>query len=142
MTFFLAMVMPLVDLALANKWTILCFFGLYLILSFIFRRARAAVTIIFGVVALLFILSNVGTIWDLTKETLTQVQKNAEVVSSEYADYVNDNIISNNSLPLDQKINQMIEFGVLGRRDENEVNAPNEDSSQLPETIQKIVDAK
>lgn len=115
MGLFFAAFSPLLSLVVDNMKIILLLLGAYLLLSFIFRRARAAVSLVFGVILLIFIFTNLGKIYDVTTDTLNSVGDSSSQAASEYADYVNEEIIKDDSIPWTEKLSKALEFGLLGR---------------------------
>lgn len=136
MGLFFAAFSPLLSLVVDNMKIILLLLGAYLLLSFIFRRARAAVSLAFGVILLIFIFTNLGKIYDVTTDTLNSVGDSSSQAASEYADYVNEEIIKDDSIPWTEKLSKALEFGLLGRTKDGETSSTkNEKQHTLNDSI-------
>lgn len=114
MTFVASLFYPLVEFLNAYKWYFLIGILLYLVLTIIFRHSRTLITVVFGVLVLVFVITHLGGVYGTLNHLMTSVGNNTQMAAEEYADYLNDNIISDKDADIAEKVQRALNYGVLG----------------------------
>lgn len=106
---------PLAEFFVKHGVIILTAVVIYLILSFLFKGARGAISIIFGAIVLIWLLSNLGGVYDALGELFTNLGDSSTTVSEQYAKDVDEKYMSDDNLTTEEKLRKSIEYGLLGR---------------------------
>ena len=115
---------PLVSFLNAYKWYLLIAALVYLILTLVFKRARAIITILFGLLMLFFLLTHLGGAYGTVKGVMNDMATTPEAVSNEYANYVSDKILSREDLTPAEKLERALTYGLTGSDDSTEEKLP------------------
>lgn len=142
MSFVASLLYPLVKFLDAYKWYFLIAILLYLALTLIFRHSKALITVVFGVCVLVFVVTHLGNVYGTLNGLMTGVEENSKIAAEEYSDYVNDNILSDDSADAAEKLQRALNYGVLGRESMDDEKLPTSDDMTLTETFDYIANTK
>ena len=138
MTFVASLFYPLVEFLNAYKWYFLIGILLYLVLTIIFRHSRTLITVVFGVLVLVFVITHLGGVYGTLNHLMTSVGNNTQMAAEEYADYLNDNIISDKDADIAEKVQRALNYGVLGREELGDEKLPDSSEMDLGETLDYV----
>lgn len=138
MTFVASLFYPLVEFLNAYKWYFLIGILLYLVLTIIFRHSRTLITVVFGVLVLVFVITHLGGVYGTLNHLMTSVGNNTQIAAEEYADYLNDNIISDKDADIAEKVQRALNYGVLGREELGNEKLPDSSEMDLGETLDYV----
>lgn len=138
MTFVASLFYPLVEFLNAYKWYFLIAILIYLVLTIVFRHSRAIITVVFGVLILVFVFTHLGGVYGTLNHLMTDVGNNTQMAAEEYADYLNDNIISDKDADIAEKVQRALNYGILGKEELGEEKLPDSSEMDLGETIDYV----
>lgn len=118
---------PLVSFLNAYKWYLLIAGLIYLVLTLVFKRARAIITILFGLLMLFFLLTHLGGAYKTAKGVMSDMADTSTAVSEEYANYVSDNILPREDLTPAEKLERALTYGLTGSEDDASEELPASD---------------
>lgn len=104
MSFFSALIAPLVNFFLAYKWYFIIAILLYILLTTLFRSARGAITVVFGVLVLFFIISNIGSIFQGLNSLFSDLGHASEQVSTQYSQTITGEVLNEDDLTPGEKV--------------------------------------
>lgn len=104
MSFFSALIAPLVNFFLAYKWYFIIAILLYILLTTLFRSARGAITVVFCVLVLFFIITNIGSIFQGMNLLFSELGQTSEQVSTEYSQTITDKVLHETNLTPGEKV--------------------------------------
>lgn len=143
MSFVATLFQPFLAFLGTYKWYILIAILLYLVLTIVFRHSRALITVVFGTLILIFVITHLGDVYVTLNHLMTQVGENSQVASEQYADYVGDNIISDDDADPVEKLQRALNYGILGKETLGDGNGlPTSDDASLSETIDYVANTK
>lgn len=139
MSFVATLFQPILAFLGAYKWYILIAILLYLVLTILFQHSRALITVVFGIIVLVFAITHMGDIYVSLNHLMTQVGENSQMASEQYTDYVGNNILSDEDASAGEKLQRALNYGILGRETlDEEKKLPTSDEASLGETFNYI----
>lgn len=143
MSFVATLFQPFLAFLGTYKWYILIFILLYLALTIVFRHSRELITVVFGTLIIIFVITHLGDVYVMLNHLMTQVGENSQVASEQYAEYVGDNIIDDDNADAVEKLQRALNYGILGRETLDGGNGlPTSDDASLSETIDYVANTK
>ena len=130
MSFFSALIAPLVNFFLAYKWYFIIAILLYILLTTLFRSARGAITVVFCILVLFFIITNIGSIFRGINTLFTDLGETSEQVTTQYSQTVSDKVLNGPDLTPGEKVSKATMI-FLGIDDESNQSNNNQSSSEV-----------
>lgn len=142
MSFVASLFQPFFEFLGDYKWYILIAILLYLVLTIVFQHSRTLITVVFGTIILIFVITHVGDIYVSLNNLMTKVGENSQVASEQYTDYVENNIL-NDDASTTEKLHRALNYGILGRETlEGEEELPKSSDASLSETVDYVLNSK
>lgn len=117
MAFLMAVFVPIVEFVMKYLAFFVGAVLLYFILSVLFHHSRALIGLIYGIVAILTLMSNMGGAYDALQGLFTQIGDASGKAAQSYQEYVSENIYNDDSLTWYEKLEKTIKAGVVGASD-------------------------
>lgn len=119
MNFFVAIITPIVNFLLTYKWYFIVAIILYILLTTIFKFARGAITIVFGIIVLFFLITHIGSVFSAINTAFEELGNASTAVSNEYSNVLVDKVITDDSLTPGEKVTKATEIFFGLDTDEN-----------------------
>lgn len=110
MNFFVAIITPIVSFLLTYKWYFIIAIILYILLTTIFKFARGAITIVFGIIVLFFLITHIGSVFGAINTAFEELGNASTAVSNEYSNVLVDKVITDDSLTPGEKVTKATEI--------------------------------
>lgn len=123
------------------RWYFIIAIGLYIILTVTFKWARQAITVVFAILALFFCLSHLPHIYNTIGTLLREMETTTGAAADMYVDYVTENILSDNTLKPEEKLDKAIQYALSGKIDNSEAKLPTAKDKTFKETLDYVVDS-
>lgn len=85
-----------------------------------------------------FVITHLGGVYGTLNHLMTSVGNNTQMAAEEYADYLNDNIISDKDADIAEKVQRALNYGVLGREELGDEKLPDSSEMDLGETLDYV----
>lgn len=123
------------------RWYFIVAIGLYIILTVTFKWARQAITAVFAILALFFCLSHLPHIYNTIGTLLREMETTTGAAADMYADYVTQNILSDDTLKPEEKLDKAIQYALSGKTDNSEAKLPTAEDKSFKETLDYMVNS-
>ena len=129
---------PLAEFLNAYKWYFVIGIAIYLILTLLFHHARGVINIVFGALILFFVLTHLGGVYGTMKGLGEDLGAASTKASTEYSDYVNQNIIPDENATPGEKLERAILYGLTGNENDTGERLPTSEEKDLSETLDYV----